>query len=274
MMKIAYLGPEGTFSEEAALRYFNSDKTDWQICETISDVLHAVNEGTVQRGFVPIENSIEGTINMTLDGLLKYDLYIKGEVILPVSLHLLTLNDVELEQITEVWSIPPALAQCRNFIRGINAKSKHFNSTASAAKALSDQRKPYIAAVASERSAYRFDLKVAKKNIQDYKENETRFVEVVKNPNNDTETSKTMVLVTPTDEHPGILATILNVFSSLSINLTWIESRPTKKKLGTYCFFIEAATGKGHVNMKKAVSILQIYGYDVRILGSYNTTKL
>lgn len=273
-MKVAYLGPKGTFSEEAAFRYYASEQVEWSMCDTILDVLDAVNEGKADKGFVPIENSIEGTITITLDGLIMNNLLITGEGIFPVSLHLITLEGVTIDEIEEVWSIPPALAQCREMTRELKAISRHFNSTASAAEALLESGNRKAAAIASERSAKSLGLQITKENIQDYKENHTRFVEVKNEPMEEIETSKSMLLVTPTEEKPGVLAIILNVFSSLEINLDWIASRPTKKKLGTYRFFIETQKGIHETEMQKAMKILRTFDYDVQILGTYNTTYL
>lgn len=136
-MKVAYLGPKGTFSEEAALKYFSDeDNINLIMHGTILDVLEAVAEGRMDKGIVPIENAIEGTITMTTDGLMNYDVWIEGEAILPVNLHLLTVEGASLEDIKEVWSIPPALAQCRQYTRELNAETKHYSSTANAAESL------------------------------------------------------------------------------------------------------------------------------------------
>lgn len=273
-VKVAYLGPQGTFSEEAAFRYFASNEIEWLMCDSILDVLDAISEQRADKGLVPIENSIEGTINLTVDGLLMDQFFIEEEVILPVSLHLLTIEGVETNQVQEVWSIPPALAQCREYIRELKATSKHFNSTASAVRTLHDEGRNNVGAIGSEWSAHMFNLQVAKRDIQDYEGNCTRFVLVSGSQNKVVHATKTMLVVTPNEERSGLLAIILNVFSSLSINLTWIESRPTKKKLGTYRFFIEAEIGYYEDRISKAVKILKTYGYDVLVLGSYNTTKL
>ncbi|WP_221565108.1 prephenate dehydratase [Alkalihalobacillus sp. TS-13] len=273
-MKVAYLGPKGTFSEEAAVRYFSSKQMDGLMCESILDVLDAIRKKKVEKGIVPIENSIEGTINITIDGLLMNDLFIEGEVILPVALHLLGVKGADLNKIQEVWSIPPALAQCRDYIQSLGASSRHFNSTAAAAKAVRDEAKVEFGAIASEWSAKAFGLELVKENIQDFTENHTRFVVVSNPPDEIASSEKAMLVITPFEERPGVLVTILNVFGSLSINLSWIESRPTKKKLGTYRFFVETQKGVDNPDMIKAMTILETYGHQVQILGSYNTTKL
>ncbi|MFC7393422.1 prephenate dehydratase [Scopulibacillus cellulosilyticus] len=273
-MKVAYLGPKGTFSEEASFRYFKGDDIDWHMSYSVLDVLEAVREGTVDKGIVPIENSIEGTITMTVDGLLMYELFVEGEIVLPVTLNLLTSAETSLTNIKEVWSIAPALAQCREFTRKLKVLTKHFDSTSSAAEAVKNSERNDVAAVASEWAAKALDLHVLERSIQDNEVNHTRFVVVSKTQSTPPNPHKTMLLVTPNEDNAGVLSKILNVFSALNINLTWIESRPTKKKLGTYQFFLEAAAGEKDRAMEKAITILQTLEHQVSILGSYNTTNL
>ncbi|MFK4996804.1 prephenate dehydratase [Bacillus sp. N9] len=228
-MKVAYLGPKGTFSEEAALKYFAEEDISPIEHGTILDVLEAVAEGRVDKGIVPIENAIEGTITMTTDGLTNYDVWIEGEAILPVALHLLANEGAKVEDIKEVWSIPPALAQCRNYTRELGVETKHYSSTANAAESLKKDGRLDAGAIASAWAAETFGLTIAKSDIQDYAGNSTRFLILTKQHSVQHKAAKTMLLVTPTEDRPGLLASMLNVFSSLGVNLTWIESRPTKK---------------------------------------------
>ncbi len=308
---IAYLGPKGTFSEEAAVRYFIEDDVEPIMYSSIFEVLEAVDEGKVDKGIVPIENALEGTITMTTDGLIHHDVWIEGEAVpienalegtitmttdglihhdvwiegeavLPVRLQLLGNPGAKLKDIKEVWSIPPALAQCRMFTREIHAETKHYSSTAAAAEAIQKEARMDAGAVASEWAAETFGLEVIQQDIHDNDCNSTRFVIITKSPKHRVETggkAKSMLLITPTEDRPGLLAIILNVFSSLGINLTWIESRPTKKKLGTYRFFIETAAGIEDDQLQRAKTILEktileTYGYDVRTLGSYIKKEL
>ncbi|MDM5336618.1 prephenate dehydratase [Fictibacillus enclensis] len=273
-MKVAYLGPHGTFSEEAAHRYFKDRHIDWHMCDSVPEVLEAVGDGLADWGIAPIENAIEGTINMTVDSLLVNDLYIAGEVILPVSLHLLGTPGTKEEDIQEVWSIPPALAQCREYIRSLKVKTRHFDSTASAAEAIREAGRNDVAAVASAYAGDLFGLVKVRRNIEESYENQTRFVVVTKDKKAPADAKKTMLQVIPSDEYTGVLSSILNVFSALNINLTWIESRPTKKKLGAYQFFLEAGFGVQDPLIEKAVAVLQTYGHEVNILGSFTATKL
>src|SRR5690606_3031377 len=270
-LKVAYLGPKGTFSEEAAIRYYSDASIEPIMYKDILDVLEAVSEEQVDKGIVPIENAIEGTITMTTDGLVNNDVWVEGEAVLPVKLQLLGVKGALLENVKEVWSIPPALAQCRNFTRELQVETKHYSSTAGAAETLRDEGRLDVGAVASEWAAKTFGLDVLARDIHDNNCNSTRFLVLTKKQIADVQTAaKSMLLITPTEDRPGLLAIILNVFSSLGVNLTWIESRPTKKKLGTYRFFIEAAMGIQETNLQKAIAILETYGYHVRVLGSYN----
>ncbi|MBM7717430.1 prephenate dehydratase [Siminovitchia sp. FSL H7-0308] len=273
-MNVAYLGPKGTFSEEAALRYFPPNGVELIMHDSIFDVIEAVAQGEMDKGIVPIENAIEGTITLTTDGLVTNNVWIEGEAILPVALHLLTVEGADVDDIREVWSIAPALAQCRNFIRKMNAKIKHYSSTANAAASLVKADDKHAGAIASEWAAKTFGLEIAKKNVHDFEGNSTRFIIISKEHTEVPEATKSMLLITPMQDRPGLLAIILNVFSSLDINLSWIESRPTKKKLGTYRFFVEAQLGAHEINLQKAISILKTYGHDVRVLGSFNSKQL
>ncbi|EIT84734.1 prephenate dehydratase [Fictibacillus macauensis ZFHKF-1] len=273
-MKVAYLGPHGTFSEEAAHNYYKDKSIEWHMCSSVPEVLEAVGEGLVDEGIAPIENAIEGTITMTVDSLLVNDLYIKGEAILPVSLHLLAAHEASMKEIKEVWSIPPALAQCRAFFRGKKLTMRHFDSTAGAAAAIKEAGRGDVAAVASSYAGKLFELSTVQANIEDSSENQTRFIVVSKDKTPSLGAKKTMLQVTPGDEYTGVLASILTVFSTLGINLTWIESRPTKKKLGTYQFFLEAEASVADPVLEKVRAVIETFGHHVNILGSYTTTKL
>lgn len=278
-MRVAYLGPQGSFSEEAAFQYFSTDYIEWYLCESIVEVLEAVSERKADKGFVPIENSIEGMINITADGLLRNKLFIEAEVIFPVTMNLLAVEErTSLDEIREVWSINPVLAQCHEFIRRFKLKSRQFDSSSLAALAVKEHGKREVAAIASESAATLCHLHIIKRNIQDHSENHTRFFVVNKNDNTfkqqEQKNNKTLLLTSPDEDHSGVLSSILNVFAALSINLTWIQSRPTKKKLGTYHFFIEVESGLHETKTRKAMNIIKAFDYDVHVLGSYHTTHL
>lgn len=269
-MKIGYLGPKGTFSEEASIRYFTENDVEGIPYSTFLDIFEAIQEGEIEQGIVPIENSIEGTVNVVLDGLqLNSDLFINGEIILDIEQHLLVLDGTELEDLKEIWSHPQPLAQCRNFIRNLQVRTKSYDSTASAALDLLKTQNKSVGVIGTSWAAKKLDLKILASNIHDFPENHTRFFVIKKGRVESNDQQKTVLLITPSEEHPGVLVNILNVFSSLNLNLTWLESRPTKKRLGEYQFFMNIDTGLNNERIEKAVSILQIYGHHVRVLGSY-----
>ncbi|MGZ9586721.1 prephenate dehydratase [Paenibacillus marinisediminis] len=271
MVKVAYLGPRGTFSEEAAHQYF-VDHTNWVMYDSILDVLEAVSNEEVDKCIVPIENSIAGNIHMTIDGLLLYNLHIEADLIFTVSLHLIGSSNADIRQITTVRSIIPAVNQCREYIKRNHFTTEYTDSTAKAAQSIQDSST--VAAIASKMVAEEYNLKVLDSEIQDHSANHTRFIVVGKTMPLGTDQKKTMLLITPSNEYPGVLSSILNVFAALGINLTWIESRPTGKKLGTYRFLMETEAGQDDQRMIKAITIFETLGHQVHVVGSYSTVVL
>lgn len=274
MIKIAYLGPSGTFSEEAALKYFAGTDVDWHMLDSIPDVLEAVSNDEVDKCIVPIENSIAGNIHMTIDGLLLHNLFIEADVVFKVSLHLIGNYDSQIGDIRTVTSISPAINQCRQFIKERGLKIEYTDSTARAAMTVKESGKLDTAAIGSQSIAEKSGLKILQSDIQDHSANHTRFIVAGKRHSDESEQKKTMMLITPNDEYPGVLSSILNVFSALAVNLSWIESRPTGTKLGAYRFLIETEAAVSDPRMNKAIRIIQTFGHDVHILGSYGTTIL
>lgn len=273
MTRVAYLGPKGTFSEEAAHRFF-AEQTNWVMYESILDVLEAVHNEEVDRCIVPIENSISGNIHLTVEGLLMYNLHIEADLIFTVSLHLLGNQNSNMNTISTIKSISPAISQCREYIKKHGFKCEYTDSTAKAALWVKDSNDNHIAAIASELIAGEYGLKILDSEIQDNSMNHTRFIVVGKGIVEISEQKKTMLLINPNHEYPGVLSSILNVFSTLGINLTWIESRPTGKKLGTYRFLIESEVAQSDQRMVKAIRILETYEHEVHIVGSYSTSVL
>ncbi|WEG12307.1 prephenate dehydratase [Pullulanibacillus sp. KACC 23026] len=269
-MKVGYLGPEGTFSEAASIDYFTAPGTVRIPFMTFWEILEAVRGGEVDQGILPIENSIEGSVTSVLDGLQHYtDLYINGEMILNVEQNLMVLEGTELEDLTEIWSHPQPIAQCRQYLQKLNVETKTFGSTAQAAAALKNAQNSRVGVLGPAWTAEKFGLKMIARNIQDVEENHTRFIAIGRGLHVPANASNSFILVAPHLERPGVLVNILNVFASLNLNLTWIESRPTKKRLGDYQFFLKIAEGLEHESMKKAISILELYGHSVQLLGSF-----
>ena len=271
MRRVGYLGPKGTFTEEASRKHFSDQEVEWQTYSSIFDVLNAVAEGEVDNGVVPIENSIEGSVNMTVDGLVQYpELFVEAEIVLPITQNLLTIdNAVTLEDIREIWSHPQALAQCSNFIQSLGVKIKPWDSTAAAAMELAKTKRRDVAAIGTSLASTMFSLYMLQPNLQDYTENHTRFVVFRRGAVDVPAANKTMLHIVMEEDHAGALVHVLNLFAAVNLNLSRIESRPTRKKLGTYQFFIDVEEGAGDENVQKVIQIIGTVGHQVRVLGSY-----
>ena len=240
---------------------------------TISDVLADTASQKVALGFVPIENSIEGTVNVTLDTLaFETELLIQREVVVGVHLNLLVTPGTTLADVKTVVSIPHATAQVRGFLaRELpGADTEAANSTAEAARLVGERREPAVAAVGTALAAQLYGLEVAVADIEDHPENETRFVAVstegVPAP---TGHDKTTVVCFQDADRPGSLLAILQEFAARAINLTKLESRPTRKGLGNYCFIIDF---EGHLSDELVADCLRDLKAklaDVKFLGSY-----
>jgi prephenate dehydratase len=270
---VAFLGPVGTFSEQALLTQDDLAQAKLVPLPTFSAVLNAVEAGEVDLGFVAIENAIEGTVNVTQDTLaFDADLLIQREVVLPVHLDLMVRWGTRLDQVTKVWSYPHALAQCRKFLArelpGVEAEAT--NSTADAARMLSEHDDSTAAAIAPARAAEVYGLEIVAHAIEDHDDNATRFVLVARDgipaP---TGHDKTSIVVFQRANEPGSLLAILQEFAARGIDLTKLESRPTRRGLGDYCFLIDL---EGHLRdevVADALRSLKTKQADVKFLGSY-----
>ncbi|HID27168.1 MAG TPA: prephenate dehydratase [Methanosarcinales archaeon] len=271
-MIIGLLGPEGTFSEKAAKLWcskWNMQST-LQYFTDIPDIVELVISDSVDCGIVPIENSIEGSVGVTLDSLLEYKVNIIGEVIVPIKHCLLALG--KIEDIKVILSHPQALAQCRKYIKKHfkNTETRATGSTAHAAS-LAKYNKEF-AAIADAECADTYGLKILDSDIQDHKENFTRFVvlskyrDLFKNTSNN---FKTSIIVYLHKDRPGALYELLGEFAIREINLTKIESRPTKRALGDYLFYIDMI---GSVQDKVIINALTNIEKKVdrlKVIGSY-----
>ncbi len=264
MGKIGFLGPVGTFTEEAAALVGDN----LVAFDTILQVLDAVEKNEVDVGVVPIENSIEGPVGITLDLLVHdYDLKIKREIIIPVSHNLLINPKTNINNIEFVNSHMQALSQCRNFIESLNVVVNATPSTSAAAEMVKGNNNS--AAIGTKRAAEIYGLKIVETDIQDYKNNVTRFVVISKKDHGQTGNDKTSIVFSIVEDKPGGLYEILGLFADNNINLTKIESRPSKEKLGNYIFFVDL---EGHRTDELIRYILNIIrskvGY-IKVLGSY-----
>jgi len=274
---IAYLGPPGTFTHEAAVRLFPDAKERLVSYSTIPDVLLAVREEETDYAVVPVENAIEGSVNSTLDWLIHHvHVPIVAEWVHPIS-HCLLVHpahaDQEDEAFTRIISHPQAIAQCQIHLkkRFPQAVFQFADSTAQAAKLLLEQQGEPWLAVGTEKAAQIHQLWVKEKNIQDHPNNYTRFLAIGRKPyeNLTSARTKTSLQVTLPSDYPGALYQVLAAFSWRKINLCHIESRPTKTGLGNYFFIIDAELPVEHVLMRGAIQEVEALGCQVRVLGSF-----
>jgi prephenate dehydratase len=271
--RIGFLGPHGTFTEQALQTQPDLAGAELVPLPTMADVLRATETGEVDLGFVAIENSIEGTVNVTSDTLaFDVDVLIQREVVISVQQHLMGLPGATIAGISEVVSIPHATAQARKFLqRELPAvRTRAANSTAEGARLVAEAGDPKVAAIGNELAASIYGLEVLARDIEDHPENQTRFVAVrphaVPAP---TGHDKTSIVVAQRADRPGSLLAILQEFAARSINLTKLESRPTKKGLGDYCFLLDL---EGHVAddvVADCLKAIQAKHGEVKFLGSY-----
>jgi len=271
-VRFGFLGPPGTFTQEALLQVADPDADDLVYYPSAEEVVLAVERGEVERGMVPIENSVEGTVNATQDalGFETEGLVIEREVILPVRLHLLARPGTGLGQVREVWSMPHATAQCRRWLRANlpDAKVHAANSTAEAAGRVAYESGS-AAAIGPNLAAQLFGLEVLERDVTDHPEAETRFVVVGHGGTSPSGRDKTSIVAFITEDRPGALLEILQTFAQRTINLTKLESRPTKRVLGEYCFFIDMEGHREDPPIADALEELDRTAAKVKFLGSY-----
>jgi len=271
---VAYLGPAATFTQEALLTQPDLATADLRPLSTITDVLDEVAGGRADVGFVPIENGIEGTVSATIDGLIfDVDLYVQREVVMDIHLHLMAKPGVGLGDIGRVSSYPHALAQCQKFLAEHvpEAEQVAANSTADAARLLGESDARDAAAIAPRLAAERYGLAIVAEDVEDHPENQTRFVAVARPTRvpKPTGHDKTSIVCFQRADHPGSLHGILGQFAARNINLTKLESRPTKQSLGDYCFVIDLSGHIGDEVIADCLRDLHASLAGVKFLGSY-----
>jgi prephenate dehydratase len=276
-LSIGFLGPQGTFTEEAL--FSEPDYADAEVVAlgSLHDVLEAVEDERVDLGFLPIENAIEGSVRDTLDSLIfDRELVIQREVVLDIHLHLMARPGIGIEEVRRVMSIPMATAQCRTFLVDHlpAAEVAPANSTADAARLLGEGGADVLdvptAAIAPRLAAKLYGLDILAEDVEDHPENQTRFVAVARQgipaP---TGHDRTTIACFQRADRPGSLHGILGQFSARNINLTKLESRPTKRALGDYCFIIDLEGHVGDEVVADCLRDLHAELADVKFLGSY-----
>ena len=267
--RLSYLGPAGTYSEEAAVLY--DPEAELVPCPTIPAVCRAVIEGLADEGIVPIENSIEGAVVYTLDYLIsESELSIFHEVVLPIQQCLMIKPGTSTADVSIIYSHPQSLAQCRHFLEDNFPEAEPVASLSNSA-AVTDmmESETAAAAIAPQRAAELYGAQVIGQGIQDVTNNVTRFVLLGWEDHPPTGNDKTSVCFTFTKDAPGSLYNALGVFATRDINLVKIESRPTKESLGRYNFLVDCDGHRENEVVKAALESLEEQVSGLKIFGSY-----
>ena len=267
--RLAYFGPPGTYTEEAALLYDAS--AELQPFPTIAAVGRAVSAEITDQGVVPIENSLEGSVTFTLDLLIQEtQLSIYQEVVLPINHFLMVNPGTKMAQIEVIYSHPQSLAQCREFLEKCLPNAQQMASLSNSA-AVSDmkERGAAGAAIASQRAAELYSMEVIGRNIQDVPNNVTRFAVLARQDHPPTGNDKTSICFSYRDDSPGLLYQTIGEFATRNINLFKIESRPTKQSLGDYIFLIDCAGHRQDTPVNEAIEGLRRSVSMLKVLGSY-----
>ena len=267
--RLAFLGPRGTFSEEAALRY----DPDGQLVPfvSISAVAAAIGSGMADEGVVPIENSLEGPVTETLDILIhSSELSVRSEIVLPVEHLLLARAGAEASDIKIIASMPQALAQCRQFIEQRFPKATLEAALSTAAAVEEMMGRDNAAAIGNQRAAELYGAEVLAQGIQDRTTNLTRFVILADEDHPPTGDDKTsLAFAFAVEDRPGLLVAALEEFSSRDINLSKIESRPSKERLGVYIFLADLDGHRTEQPLAESLERVREKSSFFRVLGSY-----
>ena len=269
--RIGVLGPQGTYSEKAALIWCR-ERIDATLVyfPDFDYILDSVRQGLIEAGIVPVENSLEGAVTAVMDLLLRLDVVIVGEVNLPIRHCLIGQGGGEIKVIL---SHPQALAQCRQYLHEHypEAEIRTTGSTSHAARLA--QEFPEMAAIAGQDAADRYGLAILAREIQDAGDNTTRFIVVAREGVKASGRDKTSLVIYLDRDRPGALFSILEEFASRNINLTRIESRPSRKGLGDYYFYIDLAGHPSEPKMSAALSELQAQCAFYKVLGAYPVAR-
>jgi chorismate mutase / prephenate dehydratase len=266
-VKVAFQGEKGAYSESAVYKFFG-ESVDVKPCRDLTEAFESVDKQDSKFGVVPVENSLEGSINQTYDLFLKHDLKVCGEVIVRVSHCLLANKGTNLKQVKAVYSHPQALAQCRNFLERSGWELIPTYDTAGSAKMLKEKGLKDAAAIASERAAELYGLKILAREIEDNPNNYTRFFVLSKQDSPMTGNDKTSIIFAAAHK-PGSLYQALGEFAKRGISLTKIESRPTKQTPWEYNFYLDFEGHRSEPRCIEALEALKEYSAFIKILGSY-----
>jgi prephenate dehydratase len=275
MLKIAHLGPTGTYTEAAALAYAETALSDADFClqpyANIARTLQAVASGEALLGIVPVENSIEGSVTMTADTIWQLDapLQIQQAIVLSID-HALISIATDLSRIELVYSHPQALSQCQEWLQQHLPQAERISANSTTAALTTLATLPHAAAISSVRAAKLYDLPVLVQPINDYPDNQTKFWVLSLQPSVTGNCSS--IAFSLSENAPGGLMTALGFFANRGLNLSRIESRPSKRSLGDYLFFIDIETDVDNCReLTSALADLDAYAETVKNFGSYYT---
>jgi prephenate dehydratase len=268
MTRLAFLGPVGTFTEEAALRY----EPDAQLLPfaTEGTVVAAVDSSEADEGVLAIENSLEGTVTRTIDALIHdSQLSIAAEIVLPIEHCLIVRPGTRSEDISSIHAHPQALSQCHKFIERRFPRARQEASFSNAAAVEEIIREAGSAAIAGSRAADLYGALVLERNIGDSPHNQTRFIVIRVNDAGPTGRDKTSIAFTVAHDQPGTLVEVLHEFADRQINLTKIESRPSREQLGVYIFLVDLEGHRSEQPVADALAAVRGKTIFFRVLGSY-----
>jgi prephenate dehydratase len=275
LTKIAHLGPIGTYAEAAALAYAQQEIPSAEFClqpyPNIAQTLQAVACGEVELAIVPVENSIEGSVTMTADTIwqLTAPIQIQQAIVLPIH-HALISIATNLSQIETVYSHPQALSQCQEWLQQYLPRAARISANSTTAALTTLAELPHAAAISSVRAANLYNLPVLSQPINDYPDNQTKFLAISLQPT--ASGNCTSVAFSLRSNTPGGLMAALGFFANRGLNLSRIESRPSKRSLGDYLFFIDIETDVNNCReLKSALADLDAYAETVKNFGTYFT---
>lgn len=264
---VAFQGERGAYSETALYNFFGSASQP-KACKIFSDVFRIVDNEKTDYGIVPIENSIEGSVNQIYDLFLQYNLKVCGEIVLKIKHCLIANPETQLDSIKVIYSHPQALAQCRIFLENLGCEQIPTSDTAGSVKMIKDKKLITAAAIAGEKAAEIYEMKILAKDIADNPNNYTRFFILSKTETSYSGNDKTSIIFS-TKHVPGALYKALSEFAVRKINLTKIESRPTKQRPWEYNFYLDFEGHKSEKKCAEALNELRKNSIFVKILGSY-----
>jgi chorismate mutase/prephenate dehydratase len=266
-LKVAFQGERGAYSESAVYTFFGDD-AEVKPCRDLTEVFESVDKQEVPVGVVPVENSLEGSVNQAYDLFLTHNLKVSGEIIIRISHCLIANPSTSLEAVKTVYSHPQALAQCRSFLERLGSDLIPTYDTAGSVKMLKEKGLKNAAAIASEKAAELYGMKILAREIEDTPTNYTRFFVISKEDAAMTGKDKTSIIFAATHT-PGALYHALEEFEKRNINLTKIESRPTRQKPWEYNFYLDFEGHRTEENCAEALKALEKKAAFLKILGSY-----